>query len=237
MDVNGNVVLNGKPPPKGHWGGICNRGACDHEQPRWWSSVEKAYYCRPCALTINKHLPAGVAPMVEVKRSVLARIECALDFAEGCNVIESLVPEQCVLIDVDGAMYHVQLVKLTEKQEEPGLPMFTRTGMLQQPAHEQGSGSGPSDRASSKEPVSKIAFVPNDEQALDLLCKMNNIPKTVMLKAAAIVETILGNLAASDVVTHFGTEVVNSVNGLRGYKWDMVVDLARAMDEQYRSQD
>jgi hypothetical protein len=61
-----NVVLNDKPFPKGYLGGECNRTACKNQHPNWWSSVERAYYCEPCATEINKWLPKGVAPMVKI---------------------------------------------------------------------------------------------------------------------------------------------------------------------------
>lgn len=147
---------------------------------------------------------------------------CAIEgYPNRLEVHEVLVPEQCMTVTMADDMYHVTAVRLTV-------------------ADERGATSGPDDRASradaERDRPSKIAFVPADEQALDLLCKMNNIPKPTMLKAAAVVETILGNLMSSDVVTYFGKSVLESPHGLRGYKWDMVVDVARAMDEHTRSQ-
>lgn len=60
------VVLNDKPFPKGYLGGECNRGACTHKDPTWWSSVERAYYCEECATEINKWTPPNVAKMVKL---------------------------------------------------------------------------------------------------------------------------------------------------------------------------
>jgi hypothetical protein len=51
---------------KGRYDGKCNRTACLTRGARWFSSVEKAYYCKPCALEINVYsVAAGVAPLVE----------------------------------------------------------------------------------------------------------------------------------------------------------------------------
>lgn len=60
------VVLNDKPWPKGYLGGECNRTACTHQNPNWWSSVERAYYCGDCAVEINKWCPPGVARLVAI---------------------------------------------------------------------------------------------------------------------------------------------------------------------------
>lgn len=50
---------------KGRYDGKCNRTACRTRGARWWSTIERAYYCKPCALAINAALPAALAPLVE----------------------------------------------------------------------------------------------------------------------------------------------------------------------------
>lgn len=54
---------------KGQAGHECNRGACENEPAYWYSSVERAYYCQPCAFKINEFLPPGVAKLVRVRVS------------------------------------------------------------------------------------------------------------------------------------------------------------------------
>jgi hypothetical protein len=59
-------ALTAPRPPKGKFDGECRRTACRVVGARWWSSVEHAYYCGPCAKEIMRWSGlVGVAPMVE----------------------------------------------------------------------------------------------------------------------------------------------------------------------------
>lgn len=50
---------------KGRLLGECNRTVC-MRVATWWSSVERACYCKECAEQINRYLPPDVKPMVEL---------------------------------------------------------------------------------------------------------------------------------------------------------------------------
>lgn len=47
---------------KGRLFGKCNRTVCERIAT-WWSTVERACYCKECAEEINRHLPKGVKHM------------------------------------------------------------------------------------------------------------------------------------------------------------------------------
>lgn len=51
---------------KGKLGGKCNRGACPNFPATWYSSVENAHYCQPCAFKINDYCPPSVPKLVRV---------------------------------------------------------------------------------------------------------------------------------------------------------------------------
>lgn len=39
---------------KGHFGGSCNRTACQAPNAQWFNTSTRAYYCTPCARDINR---------------------------------------------------------------------------------------------------------------------------------------------------------------------------------------
>jgi hypothetical protein len=51
---------------KGLLDGTCNRTACQRRGANWYSSAERAHYCEPCALKINRWIPVGVAKLAPV---------------------------------------------------------------------------------------------------------------------------------------------------------------------------
>lgn len=48
---------------KGLQNGKCNRAACPNRPATCYSTVERAFYCVPCARKINEWLPPGVVPI------------------------------------------------------------------------------------------------------------------------------------------------------------------------------
>lgn len=51
--------MNDSPIEKGHWGGQCNRTACEMPNATWYNSVTQMYYCTECANRINSFMLPG----------------------------------------------------------------------------------------------------------------------------------------------------------------------------------
>lgn len=66
VGARGQCVCDGT---KGQKGRECNRSACGNEPATWWSGVERAWYCQPCAFKINDYLPPGVPKLVRLQES------------------------------------------------------------------------------------------------------------------------------------------------------------------------
>lgn len=49
--------MNQNCPDKGKKDGKCNRTRCPNRPATWFSTIEQAYYCEPCAIEINKWVP------------------------------------------------------------------------------------------------------------------------------------------------------------------------------------
>jgi hypothetical protein len=62
------LLIATMPLDKGQLNGTCNRTACSNRPATWWSSVERAHYCQPCALKINEYIPEGVAKLVRASQ-------------------------------------------------------------------------------------------------------------------------------------------------------------------------
>jgi uncharacterized protein YmfQ (DUF2313 family) len=50
VQSGGTVIVK---PDKGHFGGSCNRTACQAPNATWWHMDTHAYYCRKCAFMLN----------------------------------------------------------------------------------------------------------------------------------------------------------------------------------------
>lgn len=54
-------------PDKGKLHGRCNRRACQAPDAHWWSDIEHAAYCTPCARDINTWRPKGTRGLFYVE--------------------------------------------------------------------------------------------------------------------------------------------------------------------------
>jgi hypothetical protein len=86
------------------------------------------------------------------------------------------------------------------------------------------------DMATFDEVSALIRANPQDDAAIcRALAKIHEVPPSVMVKAATTFDTLIENLRQSDFVEAFGAEVLTSDRGLGGFKWDVIVDIAKGM--------
>lgn len=171
---------------------------------------------------MNVSKTTGIQKVADALQLV-ADVLVSQGFPNRMSVDEVLIPEQCATVTMGDEVFHVNVIKLTDAPVEEVRGQFGRLVAEQPYRSKSARGTSRDDPGSP--------FPPSDDESEHLkhLAHVNGVTVPHMMAACRVVETLINNLATSDVVTYFGKAVLESKHGLMGYKWDMAVDIAKGM--------